>query len=247
MSEWFEDESFWQDLYSFIFSTERLSAAEQEVEKILDRVGRRGGSVLDLCCGPGRHSIALAKRGFNVTGVDRSHFLLDKARGRGDEAQVQVEWIEEDMRRFARPDSYDLALSMFTSFGYFEDKEEDVLVLRNIHSSLRAEGWLVMDTVGKEVLARIFQPTTSTALPDGVLLIQRHQIVDNWTRANNEWILVANGVARSHSFRHTIYSGQELTDRLSRAGFVNIKLFGDLDGAEYGVNAERLVAVAQRP
>lgn len=247
MSEWFEDESFWEDLYSFLFPTERLSAADREVEKILARVNLQSGSVLDLCCGPGRHSIALAKRGFKVAGVDKSHFLLDKARRRGDEAQVQVEWIEEDMRRFVRLDSYDLALSMFTSFGYFEDKAEDVMVLRNIHSSLRANGWLVMDMVGKEVLARIFQPTTSTELPDGALLVQRHRIVDGWTRAHNEWILLANGAARSHTFRHTIYSGQELSDRLTRAGFVNIKLFGDLDGAEYGVDAGRLVAVAQRP
>ncbi|MBI2837855.1 MAG: class I SAM-dependent methyltransferase [Acidobacteria bacterium] len=247
MSEWFEDESFWQDFYSFLFPTERLSGAEEEVDKILARVNLQCGSVLDLCCGPGRHSIALARRGFRVTGVDRSPFLLDKARGRADDAQLHVEWIKEDMRRFVRPCSYDLALNMFTSFGYFEDKGEDVTVLRNIRSSLKAKGWLVMDMVGKEVLARIFQPTTSDSLPDGSLLVQRHQIVDGWTRAHNEWILMSNGVARGHTFRHTIYSGQEISDRLSRAGFVNIKLYGDLDGAEYGVHAGRLVALAQNP
>ncbi len=151
-----------------------------------------------------------------------------------------------DMRGFGREDAFDLVLSMFTSFGYFDNKDEDLLVLRNVFNSLRSDGIFLIDVIGKERLAKILQPTTSETLPDGTKLIQRHEIFDDWTRIRNEWILIRKGKAKSFQFHHTIYSGQELRDRMSQTGFTGVKLYGNLDGAEYGPNAQRLIAVGRR-
>ncbi len=82
MAKWFEDESFWESFCPVLFPEEKLQASEEEVERILSLTGFRGRDVLDLCCGPGRHSVTLAKKGFRVTGVDRSPFLLALARTR---------------------------------------------------------------------------------------------------------------------------------------------------------------------
>src|SRR5690349_17239213 len=76
---------------------------------------RLNPALLDLCCGPGRHSVPLAKQGFTVTGVDRSAFLLGKAKAYGEREQVNVTWIKEDMRRFVQPGTFNLAMSMFSS------------------------------------------------------------------------------------------------------------------------------------
>jgi 2-polyprenyl-3-methyl-5-hydroxy-6-metoxy-1,4-benzoquinol methylase len=114
VAEWFEDESFWKSFYSVMFSDERFQRAEDQVEKVLKLTDFRGRDVLDLCCGPGRHSILLARRGFRVTGVDRTPFLLDKARARSEHEDVQVEWVEQDMRDFVRPQAFDLVLNMWT-------------------------------------------------------------------------------------------------------------------------------------
>lgn len=244
MTEWFEDENFWIELYPYLFSAERFEAADKEVEKVLDLVGLRGDSILDLCCGPGRHAVAFAKRGFRVTGVDRTSFLLGKAKERAQAEKVYIELILEDMRHFVRANAYDLVISMFTSFGYFDQKEEDLKVLQNIYQSLKPGGACLIDMVGKEILAKIFHPTTSEKLPDGALLVARHEIFDNWTRIRNEWILIKEGKARSFKFHHTIFSGQELMDRLQQVGFRKVMLFGDLEGSEYGLGAKRLVAVA---
>jgi len=65
-------------------------------------------------------------------------------------------------------------------------------------------------------------------------------------RSVDEWILIKDGTAKSFRFHHTIYSGQELKDRLSQVGFQKIRLFGDLDGTEYGPDARRLIAVANK-
>jgi len=246
-TEWFDDEAFWADLYPFLFSEERLDAAEEEVEGLLSLVPHQGRAVLDLCCGPGRHSIALARRGLKVTGVDRSPFLLGKAEERAREAGVRVEWVRADMRDFVRPGAFDLAINMFTSFGYFDDKEDDLRVLRNLCQNLRPGAFLVMELSSKEWLAEGFHPTTSEELPDGSLLVERHEIFDDWSRIRNEWILIRGQSVRRFRFHHTLYSGQELRDRLRQAGFTGVRLFGDLDGSEFGLHAKRLVAVASTP
>src|SRR5258708_7355845 len=179
---WFEDESFWRDFYPFMFSEERVAIADEQVSQVLALAGIDAGAVLDLCCGPGRHSVALAKRGFQVTGVDRTRFLLNKARRHAKSARARVEFIRSDMRDFVRPDTYKLALSLFTSFGYFDDKGEDSLVMRNIFASLKKGGVCVIDVMGKERIAKVLQPTHATGHSDGTLLVKMHEIFDDWTR-----------------------------------------------------------------
>ncbi|HVM62730.1 MAG TPA: methyltransferase domain-containing protein [Verrucomicrobiae bacterium] len=246
MREWFENEAFWRELYPYMFDERRFSVTDAEVRGIVKLTGVRRGAVLDLCCGPGRHSVALAKRGFQVTGVDRTRFLLNKARQRARAARVRVEFIESDMRDFVRAGAYRLVLSLFTSFGYFDKKDEDRRVLRNIFTSLKSNGVCVIDLMGKERLAKIFVPTTSTKYPDGALLIQRHEAFDDWTRIRNEWMLVKGNRARWFKFHHTVYSAQELKDRLLQAGFADVKLYGDFDSRPYGTDSPRLVAVARK-
>jgi SAM-dependent methyltransferase len=245
--EWFDDDSFWKDLYPFLFTRERLAAGDDHVEHALALARPRGRKALDLACGPGRCAIALARRGFTVTGVDRTKLLLDRARARARRAGVPVEWVRADMRDFVREETFDLALSMFSSFGYFDDKDEDLAVLRNVLVSLKPGGVFLMELVGKESLAGVFQPTTMETLPDGSRLVQSHEIIDDWTRIRNEWVLIRKGHTRTFRFHHTIYSGQELKDRLIAAGFGEARLYGSLEGDRYGRESDRLVAVARRP
>jgi len=75
--EWFADESIWKDLYPFTFPESAFAVGDEQVEKILRLTGVGRGKVLDLCCGPGRHTVALAKRGFAVTAVDRTRFIIN--------------------------------------------------------------------------------------------------------------------------------------------------------------------------
>jgi len=245
--EWFDDDAFWKEMYPFMFPEQRFAATPEQMEKVLSLTAPKGKAVLDLCCGPGRCSIALAQAGFRVTGVDSTKYLLDKARAKARAAKVKIEWVETDMRDFARADTFDLALSMFTSFGYFDDKQEDLQVLRNILTSLKPGGVCLIDIVGKERLAKVFQPTTSDVFPDGTNLIQRHEIFDDWTRIRNEWVLIRKGNAKAFKFHHTIYSGQELRDRMEQIGFADVNLSGNLDGDEYGPDAHRLIAVGRKP
>jgi ubiquinone/menaquinone biosynthesis C-methylase UbiE len=227
MREWFENEDFWREMYPFMFDEQQFATADEQAQKILKLTGIRRGAVLDLCCGPGRHSVVLAKRGFQVTGVDRTRFLLNKARRRARSARAKVEFVRSDMRDFMRPDTYKMALCLWTSFGYFDNKDDDRRALRNMFESLKPGGACIIDVFGKERIAKILQPTTSTRSPDGTLMIQLHEIFDDWTRIRNEWILIKGNRVRRFKFHHTLYSGQELRDLLRQAGFAEVKLYGD--------------------
>jgi len=244
--EWFQNEDFWRTFYSFMFSEERFSAAKDEVSQIVALTRCSGGSVLDLCCGPGRHAVEFAQRGFQVTGVDASEFLLNRAGKRAALAGVAVEWVKQDMRHFVRPGTFDLACNLFTSFGYFKNEDDDLRVLANVHDSLKTNGVLIIEVVGKERLARTWQNAICSDLPDGSLIVQRPRVHDDWSRVSSEWILIKDGHTHSFAFEHSLYSGRELKDRLRNVGFNHVDLFGSLQGAPFDLNAARLVGVARK-
>jgi SAM-dependent methyltransferase len=157
---------------------------------------------------------------------------------------VEVDWVESDMRSFRRRGAFDLAVNLYTSFGYFDRMDDDQRVLENLRESLRDGGRLVMQMAGKEQLATAFQPSSADEIPGAGLLVQRREVTDDWCRVHNRWTVIRDGRAEDLEFRHTVYSARELRDLLVAAGFVDVRFFGDLDGNPYGPEAERLVAVA---
>ncbi len=139
---WFE--TIFDERYPELFGPLEGNA-ENEVDEIIDLLALQPGSAVeDLGCGRGRHAIPLARRGFAVTGVDLSEKMLGIARTRARKEGVAVEWVREDMRVFRRPGTFDLCLSLFTSFGYFND-EENQKVLDNVGMSLKEGGILLLD------------------------------------------------------------------------------------------------------
>ncbi len=243
--EWFDNSEFWELTYPFMFPDNRIEKAEDDVLFVLRLTGSVSGDVLDLCCGPGRFSIPLARMGFNVTGVDTTGFLLNIARNRASIENVRVNWVQENMRHFSRPDSFDLILSMFTSFGYFTDHRDNMKVLHNARESLRNGGKLVIELMGKETLASIFNAVTDEETEDGLLLIQRHRIEEGWKRIRNDWLLIdGTSIIGRWKFSHWVYSAFELTDMLIEAGFLDVDIYGNLEGAPYDSQSGRLVAIA---
>jgi SAM-dependent methyltransferase len=244
---WFESEAFWEKFFPFMFAEAHFAAAIENVPKIVALSGVKSGSVLDLACGPGRFAAPFAKAGFRVTGVDRTRLFLDKARERAAQAGVTVEWVEADMRDFVRPSAFDLAINVYTSFGYFDDAAENRRVLENIFASLKPGGTFLFEHIGKELLAGKFQPSQVDTLSDGTVMVQRRRIIDDWSQIDVEWILLEGDHATSFHFRHWLYSAREIRELFASVGFTEIAIYGGFDGSAYGPQAQRLVAVARKP
>lgn len=246
MKVWHEQDSFWETMP--MFGQRLIEAAPQDIDSILSLLSITPGStVLDLCCGVGRHSLELARRGYRVTGVDRTAAYLQIARDRAEAEGLDLEWIQADMREFMRPEAYAAAINVYTSFGYFDDPAEDRKVIENVFRSLKLGGRLVLDVMGKEVLARIFQARDWQELADGSLLLQERKVRRDWSWLEGRWILVKDGKRHEYVVDHRIYDGSGLTELLLGSGFEAVRLYGDLEGAPYDTTARRLVAVAQKP
>ena len=246
MKPWHEQDEFWEAFEPILFAQRHWSAVPVEVEAIISLLQLHPGmSILDLCCGPGRHSLELARRGFYVTGVDRTRRYLDKAAAQAANEGLQIEFVQEDIRNFCRPNAFDAVLNLYTSFGYFEDPQEDQQVAVNMSRSLKPGGVLIMEMMGKEVLARIFQER-SWREEDGVLVLEERKISSGWSWIENRWILFKDGKRIEHSISHRLYSATELRSLLEACGLTRTEVYGDLAGRPYDHTAKRLVVVGQK-
>jgi SAM-dependent methyltransferase len=242
---WYDREEFWAATGPIMFRQARWDKAFEEVDAIISLLGlAEGSSILDLCCGPGRHSLELARRGFNVTGVDRTSDYIDEARSRAEKEGLDVEFVVGDMREFVREAAFDAVINVFTSFGYFEDPEEDRQIALNMRSCLRPGGALFLDAMGKEVLARIFQERDWVRIDDTIMLEER-ELSKNWGWIKSRWILIKDGKMEEHVLELRPYSAVELSGLLVNCGFDAVEFYGDLAGAPYDQNAKRLIAIAR--
>ena len=222
---------------------QRDSAPEAHGAAALARV-ERGAEVLDVPCGYGRHSIPLASAGFHVTGADRSEALLAEARRRAGEADWP-HFVQADMRELPFPDrSFDAVLNLFSSLGY-RGEDGDRRALGEFHRVLRPGGALVIETMHRDRLMRIFQPQDWDELADGSLLTERRTFHPLEGEMEDFHQLVrADGSRHAITYRIRTYTATELAALVHAAGFRELQAFGDLEGAEFGPET-RLVLVAR--
>jgi SAM-dependent methyltransferase len=239
--DWFENADFWDAMAPYMFDDLRWERASDEIDGALELLQpAEGAHFLDLCCGPGRHSVELHQRGFAVTSVDRHQPYLDVLH----ERQPGIETVCRDMREFVREGVFDAALNLFTSFGYFEDPADDLLVLRNVRESLRPGGRFLMDTMSKEVFAMQRPAPAYETTEDGAFFLREVELAEDWGSVRATWRLIQDGEVKSFRFFHRLYSGTELRALLLEAGFGEVKLYGALDGRAFDLNARRLVVLA---
>ncbi|HLV43732.1 MAG TPA: class I SAM-dependent methyltransferase [Aggregatilineales bacterium] len=248
MTTWHEQDEWWEAIAPVLFGQRAWALAPQQVEQVLALAGMEPPvRVLDMPAGVGRHALEFARLGCTVTAVDRTAAYLNRARAQAEELGLKIEFVQSDMRAFEREGAFDLAVNLFTSFGYFDDQADDLQVLRNFYTSLRPGGVFVMDMMGKEVLARIFQARDWRELEDGTLLLEERKVQQDWSWMENRWILIRNGERRDFPLSHRLYGATGLKALLQQAGFQNIRMYGDLGGDAYDERARRLIAVARRP
>jgi SAM-dependent methyltransferase len=260
--EWFNDETFWQEYAPIMFDDRHwreLPQAADAVTRLLrlplyeDARDDKppGPRLLDLCCGMGRTSLELARRGFAVTGVDLCRAYLETARDDAAYEKLDIEFIHSDARSFRRPGFFDTAVNLYISFGYFEDQADDLLMVRNVYDSLKNGASFIIETLGKEIAVRDFVEAEWFERA-GYRVLTRYAPVDSWAGLQNTWILIGDekgdkaGKQIERTFTQRLYAASELRSLLLQAGFSAVDIYGDWDEGPYDQYAEKLIAVGRK-
>ena len=243
---WHEKASLWRTAAPVLFSRGRQADAPGEIEQIISLARlKKKDHILDLCCGEGRHSLELARRGFRVTGVDNFPAYLAKARRQAAREKIEVSLVQDDMRTFCMPSAFHAAINMFTSFGFFVEQEDDRRVVTSVYRSLRPGGVFLMDLMGKEIAALNFREKDWYE-EGGMYVLEWREPAEDWSRMNNRWIIFRNNRRSEITISLRLYSARELTTMLKDCGFENIAVYGDLEGNPYNLYARRLVVLARK-
>ncbi len=207
----------------------------------------QGGSILDLCCGHGRHSIPLAQRGYQVTGQDLSEVFLRVAEKEAEAKGVHVNWVHSDMRHIPFENAFDAVINIFTAFGYLEDQGEDQKVLEQIYKALKQGGYFLIETLHREGLMRLFTPHMIRHYPDGLIVLEERNFDLLSSRVDVKLTMIyPDGKRKEYGHKTRVYTLTEFAQMLNRAGLQVKGYFGGLDKQELTIDSFRLVVLAQK-
>nr|WP_211204053.1 methyltransferase domain-containing protein [Chloroherpeton thalassium] len=196
----------------------------KEVSLILDTLKvQPDAHVLDLCCGQGRHSLEIARRGFkNIDGLDRSHYLIQRAKSQGKKEALPVRFKEGDARKLPYPsDSFDVVTILGNSFGYFESVQDDMRVLKEVARVLKPWGKLLIDVTDGDYLREHFEPRSWEWMDEKHFVCRERSLsLDGQRLISRELINhTQKGLIADHFYAERLYSKESLTNLLKHAGF----------------------------
>ena len=243
-SDWFKD-WFNTSEYLNVYKHRNEEDAEFHIQLILDNVPLDPeAEILDMACGAGRHSIILARKKINVTGVDLSENLLSVAKQTAENENLKINFIQSDIRNFKTQKKFDLVLNLFTSLGYFETDEENFSVLKKAYDFLKPNRFFVLDYFNVEFLKKNLVELSKDKIGNEEI-IQKRKIENG--RVVKQISILANGKKRNYEESVKMYSDTELIDELRKIGFEIVKTFGDFLGSKFNkLESERLILICKK-
>jgi D-alanine-D-alanine ligase len=209
--------------------------------------------ILDLCCGQGRHSLELAQRGFQcVEGIDRSHYLIQKARQTAKKDNLEVKFREGDARKLPfTPDTFDVVLILGNSFGYFETINDDLRVLKEVFRVLKPWERVLIDVADGQFLRKNFQPRSWEWIDKNLFVCRERSLsLDGQSLISREVITHAEkGVLADQFYDERLYTQESLTELLKTAGFSDVVTHGEIAtdsvrNQDLGMMERRLIMTA---
>jgi SAM-dependent methyltransferase len=236
-SEWF-DSKYYHILYK--------NRDEEEAENFLKNLSKlkffkKESKIIDVACGKGRHSLFLSELGYDVTGVDLSENSIIYAK------QFEKENLKfdvADMRKTYKKNSFDISLNLFTSFGYFKNKENDFSAIKSMSENLKKDGILIVDFLNSnKVISNLIK--TETKEIDGVQFNITRKVEDNFIIKNIE----VNHNEDKFYFQEKVQAltKENFSDLLTFAGLQIINTFGNYKLDEFNPQtSDRLIIIAKK-
>ncbi|MGB0749566.1 MAG: methyltransferase domain-containing protein [Magnetospiraceae bacterium] len=212
--------------------------------------------LLDLCCGQGRHSLALAELGYRaVTGIDRSKYLVRLARQRAQQRRLSASFKTGDARFFRVPEnSFDCVFLMGNSFGYFDVEADDRRVIDSVKRAMRGGGRIALDLTDGAWMKTHFEPRSWEWIDDQHFVCRERTLSADQSRLISREVVThaERGVIADRFYAERLYTEEKINVLLTDAGFGNVVFHGipkveSTRGQDLGMMSRRLFLTADAP
>lgn len=211
------------------------------------------GHVLDLCCGQGRHTLELARRGIkNLDGLDRSHYLIQRAKNTAKKESLGVKFKEGDARKTPyTTDTFDVVMVLGNSFGYFETSDEDLRVLKEVKRILKPWGKVLLDVADGSYLKEKYQPRSWEWIDKHNFVCRERSISTDGQKLISREVIVndTSGVIADQFYAERLYTTETLKELLKKADFTDIEIVDSINSQtlrnqDLGMMERRIIVTA---
>lgn len=241
IDDWFEN---WFDspYYPLLYQKRNIEEAENFISNLITYLQlQQNATILDLACGEGRHSNFLAKNGFDVTGLDLSKRSIEIAK---ENAIGKVTFDIADMRTFSINKRFDFIFNLFTSFGYFENIDDNILVLNQVNKHLKKEGILVIDFLNKHLVIKNLVKSEDKSVGGIDFKITRK--ISNNSVVKTIRFNIQDQTKKFHE-KVQLFDLSEFKVLLGKTGFNVLKSFGDYELNAFNEDSSpRLIIIAKK-
>ena len=243
---------WWEDLFNddYIRTMAKITDDQiaAEADFIEDSLGvAKGGTMLDLACGTGRHAIELARRGYEVVGFDLSLAMLARAADEAQEREQKLNFVQGDMREMTFDEAFDGVFSWNTSFGFF-DEDTNAKVIGRVHKALKKGGQFILDVANRDFIARQ-APSLAWFEGDGCVCMDEMAI--DWITSRmrvKRTLMMDDGRSKEIEYSIRIYALHELGRILHEQGFRVAEVSGRIGtpGVFFGGESPRTLILAEK-
>jgi len=206
--------------------------------------------VLDLCCGQGRHSLELSRRGFRyIEGLDRSHYLIQRAKMCAKREGLDVKFREGNARKLPySPDSFDVVMILGNSFGYFETIDDDIRVLKEVFRVLKPWGKVLIDVADGDYLRAHYRPRSWEWMDKKHFVCRERSLSHDEQRLISREVItrVEKGVIADQFYAERLYNKETISKFMRDAGFSDVSFHGEIStdskrNQDLGMMEQRLI------
>ena len=226
-------DTWWVDFFDGPFGElqirdQRVETTVREVDRIVSTIGPAPRRILDAPCGAGRHSLELARRGYDVVGIDFNPKVLAAAQATARARGLAAEFQQHDLRHLDANEEFDAVLCLWTSIGYFSDDENEQALL-NLAKAVKPGGTLILDAVVLESLCLRFSGHEWWWWGEGedrVRICEERTWDAERARINVRWTFIQNQREETRDSSIRTYTCHELLSILKRGGLSSFNCMG---------------------
>ena len=229
---------WWSNIFNSLYLktdsdvVEDLNITRKEVDLFSEILNLTADdTILDLCCGQGRHALEITRRGFKVEGLDRSRYLIQKAKASAKKENLGVKFKEGDARKLPfSPDNFEAVMMLGNSFGYFETVQDDLRILKEIFRVLKPWGRLLLDVTDGEYVKEKFQARSWEWISKKLFVCRERSLSADRKRLISREVVtdVTKGVIADQFYAERLYTKENLLTLFKEAGFSDVVVHGEI-------------------